>query len=73
MKNKLILFWVIVAIALAGIIANKYFDSQYEVDTKTGIFNVPQVLSDIEITDIYINNNYIYKTYKTGIRFGWRF
>lgn len=45
--------------ALAGIIANKYFVSQYEVDTKTGIFNVPQVLSDIEITDIYINNNYI--------------
>lgn len=48
-----------VANALAGIIANKYFGSEYEVDTTSGIYNIPQVLTQLDIADIYLNNNFI--------------
>lgn len=48
-----------VANTLAANLVLKYFDSDYAVDTKTGVHNIPQVLNKLEISDIYINNNYI--------------
>lgn len=47
-----------VANCLSAEAVSKYF-VDIEVDTKTGIHNVPQVLEDIEIADIYIKNNFI--------------
>ena len=47
-----------VANCLSAEIVSKYFVDT-EVDTSSGIHNVPEVLGDIEISDIYINNNYI--------------
>ena len=49
-----------VANAVAAGIAIKYFDKDtYEVDTDSGLHNIGVVLEDIDISDIYINNNYI--------------
>ena len=44
--------------ALASDIAVKYFQ-EIEVDTETGLHRIPQVLSDIDIADIYLNNTYV--------------
>lgn len=49
-----------VANAIAANIAVKYFDlSLSEVDTESGLHNIGLVLEDIDISDIYIKNNYI--------------
>lgn len=42
----------------AALIAKKYFE-ECDIDTNTGLHNVAQVLEDIELSDIYINDNYI--------------
>lgn len=42
----------------AANLATKYFQD-IEIDTKSGLHNICQVLEDTEISDIYINNNYI--------------
>ena len=42
----------------AALIAKKYFDKS-DIDITTGLHNVAQVLEDIELSDIYINDNYI--------------
>ena len=47
-----------VANAVAANIAKKYF-SDIEVDTKTGLHNIPQILEEFEISDIYLNDTYI--------------
>lgn len=47
-----------VANNLAANISAKYFDD-INVDTTSGLHNIFYVLNDIEISDIYINNNYI--------------
>ena len=39
-------------------IAKKYF-TVIDVDSVTSLHEIPQVLEDIEISDIYIKNNYI--------------
>ncbi len=43
---------------LAAKIAKKFFED-YEVDIVSGLHNIPQILSDIEISDIYIKGSYI--------------
>ena len=49
-----------VANAVAANIAEKFFDHDvYNVDTASGLHNIGLVLEDIDISDIYINNNYI--------------
>lgn len=49
-----------VANAIASNIATKYFDKDsFEVDIKSGLHNIGLVLEDIDISDIYIKNNYI--------------
>ncbi len=47
-----------VANMLAAEIAKKYF-TEIDVDSVTSLHEIPQVLEDIEISDIYIKNNYI--------------
>lgn len=47
-----------VANAAAAALAKKYFQD-CEVDTETGLYNIYQVLEDIEISDVYIKDNYI--------------
>ncbi len=47
-----------VANAVAANIAKKYF-SDIEVDTKTGLHNIPQILEEFEISDIYLNDTYV--------------
>lgn len=42
----------------AAILAKKYF-SDCNVDIESGLHNIYQVLEDIEISDVYINDNYI--------------
>lgn len=44
-------------VASAGF-AKKYFED-FEVDTASGLHNIYQVLEDIDISDVYIKNNYI--------------
>ena len=48
-----------VANALAGAIAIKYFSPELEIDIESGLYNIPQVLDNYEISDVYIKNNYI--------------
>lgn len=49
-----------VANAIAGNIAAKFFDKEnYNVDSESGLHNIGKVLEDIDISDIYINKNYI--------------
>ena len=49
-----------VANAVAANIAEKFFDQDvYNVDTASGLHNIGLVLEDIDISDIYINSNYI--------------
>ncbi len=49
-----------VANAIAGSIASKFFDKDtYDVDSQSGLHNIGLVLEDIDISDIYINRNYI--------------
>lgn len=49
-----------VANAVAGKIAEKYFDAEeYSVDSSSGLHNIGIVLQDIDISDIYINDAYI--------------
>lgn len=43
---------------LGAEISKKYF-SEYNVDTESGLHNVYQILEDFEISDIYVNGNYI--------------
>ena len=43
---------------LASSIASKYF-SEIEADTESGLHNIPCVFNDIEISDIYLNGNYV--------------
>ena len=47
-----------VANMLAAEISKKYF-TEIELDDVTTLHEIPQVLEDIEISDIYIKNNYI--------------
>ena len=49
---------IAVANVFASNIAMKYFEGK-EVDTESGLHNIPQVMKDIEISDIYINGSYI--------------
>ena len=44
--------------AMASNIASKFFE-EAAVDTESGLHNIPAVLEDIDIADIYINNCYI--------------
>lgn len=49
-----------VANSFAANIAENFFDKdKYNVDTTSGLHNIDYVLKDIDISDIYINNNYI--------------
>ena len=49
-----------VANVFAANIASKFFDKDlYNVDTESGLHNIPFVLNNIDISDIYINNSYI--------------
>lgn len=49
-----------VADSLASKIAERFFDKdKLDVDIKSGLHNIGQVLEDIDIADIYINNSYI--------------
>lgn len=47
-----------VANIFAAEIAEKYFQGQ-SIDIKSGIHNVKEVLADIDISDIYVDGNYI--------------
>lgn len=47
-----------VADVIAANFAKKYFED-IEIDTKSGLHNIYQVLENIDISDIYIKNNYI--------------
>lgn len=49
-----------VANVVAAEIASEYFNKDiYDVDTDTGLHNVPSIIKDFEISDIYINGSYI--------------
>ncbi len=49
-----------VANNFAVIVAAKYFDSEkYDIDTSSGLHNIPIVHSSIDIADLYIDGNYI--------------
>ena len=49
-----------VANCVAAIIAKKYFaETAQEVDIETGLYNLENILKDFEISDIYVNGNYI--------------
>lgn len=48
-----------VANVLGAKLAEKYFDAEYNVDVSTGIHNVTSISSKLEISDVYINDNYI--------------
>ena len=49
-----------VASVFAVNIASKFFDSEkYDIDTISGLHNIPNIHSDIDIADLYINGNYI--------------
>ena len=49
-----------VADSLASKIAERFFDKdKLDVDIKSGLNNIVQVLEDIDIAYIYINNSYI--------------
>ena len=47
-----------VASALAADVSGKYF-VEIEPDIKTGIHNIAKILESLEISDIYLNGNYI--------------
>jgi hypothetical protein len=47
-----------VANVTGTVLASKYF-LDYDVDTNSGLHNICKVLEDIEISDIYVNGNYI--------------
>ena len=44
--------------ALATVVAEKYFQD-YDIDTKSGLHKVSQVLEKYDISDIYLKNVYI--------------
>ncbi len=49
-----------VANVLAAEIAAKYFDKEkFQIDTESGLHNISKVLENIDISDLYVNNNYI--------------
>ena len=48
-----------VANSMAANIAGKYFQDNDGVDTVSGLHNVPSVISDMEISDIYVNGAYV--------------
>ena len=49
-----------VANALAANIARKFFtDFDGEVDSKSGLHNIGYMLENLDISDIYLKNNYI--------------
>ena len=49
-----------VANVFAANVASKFFDTEnYSIDIESGLHNIPVVLNDIDISDIYINNSYI--------------
>ena len=47
-----------VANAFAATVVSKYF-TEVEVDTQSGLHTIAQVLNKIDISDVYIKNNYI--------------
>lgn len=47
-----------VANALAAALTSKYFVDA-EVDTETGLYHIAQILEELDISDIYIKENYI--------------
>ncbi len=49
-----------VANCVAAMVAKKYFaETAQEVDIETGLYNLENILKDFEISDIYVNGNYI--------------
>ena len=48
-----------VANVLACNIAAKYFDEKYDVDIDYSLHNISNILEDIDISDIYVNGNYV--------------
>ncbi len=49
-----------VANVIGAKMASRYFDkNKYKVDTESGLHNITKVLSGIDISDIYVNDNYI--------------
>ena len=49
-----------VANVIAAQIGAEYFNSDiYSVDSKTGLHNVPMIVKDYDISDIYVNDSYI--------------
>ena len=49
-----------IASVFAVNIAGKFFDTEkYDIDTISGLHNIPNIHSDIDISDLYINSNYI--------------
>ena len=46
---------------LASLIAKKFLDTNnYDVDTDSGLHNIPTLVDDYEISDIYLNNKSIF-------------
>ena len=49
-----------VANVLAVKLAERYFsDKDYNIDTSTGLHNIPNVLENLDIADLYINGSYV--------------
>ena len=49
-----------VANVLAADISEEFFaDSSYDIDTKSGLHSMGNVLEDIDISDIYVNGHYV--------------
>lgn len=49
-----------VANVFAVNIASKFFDKEiFDIDTESGLHNIPLILNNYDISDIYINNSYI--------------
>ena len=48
-----------VATALAAKLATKYFGNEYNVDIESGLHNITELFPELEISDVYINENYI--------------
>ena len=48
-----------VANVIAARVATNYFENEYNVDCETGLHNIPLIVGDIDMSDIYVNGSYI--------------
>ena len=49
---------IAVATVLGAKVAQKFFDGQ-DIDTESGLHNIPQIFDKYDISDIYVNSSYI--------------